>query len=97
MENNQNASHKIAVGVVLGSVVGATALYMLYSAQHRQQPLIKKVGKTISNIGEMLENCNFSTDEITHKVEQSLPKKMHLAANIGDLIDMGIKIWKQFK
>ena len=97
MQNNQNPAKKIVLGVVLGSVVGATALYMLYSAQHRQQPLIKKVGKTISDIGEMLENCNFGTDETANKVEQSLPRKMHIADNIGDLIDMGIKIWKQFK
>ena len=97
MGNNQNQSKKVFLGVLLGGVIGAAALYMVRGTHNRKQPFIKRIGKTISDVGGMLENCTFGGSEIANKVEKALPSGMEVVDNIVDLIDIGMKILKKFK
>lgn len=95
MENNN--SNKVVLGILLGSALGAAAICVAKAAQHRKPPLIKRVGKTIADVGEMLETCEFPGCAAMEKAEKSLPNGSKVVDGIIDFLDMGMKIWKQFK
>jgi gas vesicle protein len=95
MENNQ--SKKILAGVVIGGVIGAVALYLINASKTRKVPMIKRFGKTISDVGEMLENCDIDCTKIADNIEEKLPKGSDIISNAADWLDMGMKIWKKFK
>jgi len=97
MKNENNKSKKMLFGLLISGVVGAGALYCIYSAQNRKTPLIKKIGKTISEVGEMIENCDLHTSGIVENIEENMPRGMDVLKNLFDWVDTGLTLWKKFK
>ncbi len=96
--SNNNDSKKIVVGVVVGAAIGAGVLYMIHAARHHKTPLLHKIGKTICEVGEALENCEIeSFSDITEEVQKALPKKSDVMSGVFDWISSGVSLLKKFK
>jgi hypothetical protein len=98
MKNEHDESSKLMVGLLIGGVLGAGALYCAYAAQHRKTPILKKIGKTITDVGEMIENCDLSSgSDVLESIEKKIPKGAEIVNNITDWVDTGLTLWKKFK
>ena len=90
-------SHKVIVGLAIGTAIGVSALYCLKMARNRPTPVLHKIGKTIAEVGEMLENTNFgSCSDVAHKFESNAPKAADLLSNFMDWASTGMNLWKKF-
>ncbi len=98
MEKHTNESNKVMLGLLIGGVVGASALYLLHAAQNRKTPVLKKIGKTIADVGEMIESCDFgSCGGVMDTIEKNIPKGSDVLDNVVDWVDSGMNLWKKFK
>lgn len=96
MKNENNDSKKLLWGLLIGGAVGAGILYYLQSSHNREIPVLKKIGKTVSEIGEMLENSNSTADVIDH-IEEKIPCKAEVFNSLADWVDSGLSLWKKLK
>ena len=98
MTNNNTESKKVILGVLVGGVVGAGILCAVQAARHHKTPVIKKIGKTISEVGEMLENCNLnSSSDVISSIEKKIPQGIDVFNNAVDWISNGLTLWKKLK
>jgi hypothetical protein len=98
MKNEHDESSKWILGLLIGGVVGAGALYCVHAAQNRKTPVLKKIGKTIVDVGEMLESCDLNSGtDVLEGIEKKLPKGAEIVNNITDWVDTGLTLWKKFK
>ena len=98
MKNEHDESSKLIVGLLIGGVVGAGALYCVHAAQNRKTPVLKKIGKTIVDVGEMLENCDLSKGaDAFESLEKQIPKGTEVVSNLVDWLNTGLTLWKKFK
>jgi hypothetical protein len=97
MNNQHEETKKIVTGLLIG-VVGAGALYCMYAAKHKKIPLTTKIGRTISDIGEMIQHCNFkSVTQAAESIEQKLPKGTDVLNNLSEWASLGMSLWKKLK
>lgn len=98
MENKNDTSKPLIAGLIIGGIVGAGALYCIQASRNRKTPVMSKIGKTLADVGEMLENCNLNNAaDVIHKVEEKMPSGADVVNNVTDWIDAGLKLWKHFK
>ena len=98
MENKNDSSKALIAGLLIGGVIGAGALYCIQAGRNRQTPVMKKIGKTLSDVGEMLGNCDLDHAKAAfHQVEEKMPSGADIVSNMTDWISTGMKIWKNFK
>ena len=90
MKNEQDESKKLLLGLLIGGVVGVGALYCLKATQARPTPVLKRIGKTISEVGEMIEHSNSS-------LEEKLPKVSDVVERLSSWVDIGLALWKNIK
>jgi hypothetical protein len=95
MKNEHDEAKKWMVGLLIGGVVGAGALYCIRAVQNRQTPVLKKVGKTISNLGEIIEN--FDAGDVAESIEKKMPSGADVISSLSDWVDSGMQLWKKFK
>ena len=88
MKNERNISKKVFLGLLLGGAV----VYCLRSAkQKRNPPILNRIGKTIVEVGEALENWDGDKGEsLIERIESGLP-------TMTDWLDCGLSIWKKIK
>ncbi len=97
MENKHIDSKKLIVSLLIGGALGAGALYCVHAAQNRKTPVLKKIGKTISDVGEMLENCDLSSySDALEGIEKKIPKASDVISSVTDWVGTGLNLWKQF-
>ncbi len=97
MENKNDTSTKLILGLLVGGIVGAGALYYIQAGKNRKTPVLKKIGKTISGVGEMLENCNLDTaSEVIENIEDKMPRGSDIINSLSDWVDAGMSLWKKF-
>ena len=98
MKNENHESKKILLGLLIGGIVGGGALYALRASQNRKTPVMKKIGRTISEVGEMLENFNLdSGEEMLESVQNKLPKGADVVSSLTDWVGTGLTLWNKFK
>lgn len=98
MENENDDTKKLLWGLLIGGAVGAGMLYYLQSAHERKTPILKKIGKTVSEIGEAIENSNLSsTSDVIDKIGEKIPNKAEVLSGLAEWVDSGLSLWKQFK
>jgi hypothetical protein len=84
--------------LIIGGIVGAGALYCIQATQNRKTPVLKKIGRTISDVGEMLESCDFDSGaDVMECIEDKIPKGKDILNNLTDWVDTGMTLWKKFK
>ena len=97
MKNEHEESSKRLLGLLIG-VVGAGALYYAYAEHQQKTPVLKKIGKTISEVGEMLEKCDLGSGcGMLESIEKKIPKGAEIVNNITEWVDLGLTLWKKFK
>ncbi len=97
MRNEQMDSKKVILGLIIGGVIGAGALYCMKANRGHQPPLLKKLSKTLTNVGEMLENYNLEDScDVVHRIEDKLPTNTHIVSNVLDWVNTGMHLWKKF-
>ncbi len=98
MKNGNNESTKLVLSLLIGGIVGGGALYCIHAARNRKTPVLKKIGKTIVDVGEMLENCDLGRNtNIMESIEEKIPKGKEVVDHIVDWVDTGLTLWKKFK
>lgn len=97
MKNEHDESNKWILGLLIGGVVGAGVLYYIQAKKNEKTPVLKKIGKTISDVGQMLENCELSGAQALESIEKKIPNGMEIVNNITDWVDTGLTLWKKFK
>ena len=96
MKNQHEETKKILSGLLIGTV-GAGALYYWYVKSQRKIPIMKKIGRTISDVGEIIENCHFDgVTDLAETVEKKLPDGVEVLNNLSDWISSARSIWKKF-
>lgn len=94
MENKNDLSKKLILGLIIGGIVGAGLLYLNRSA-HKKTPVLKKIGKTVSQVGEMLENCDL--DSTMHAIEDKAPEVTDMISTVTDWVNTAMSLWKTIK
>jgi gas vesicle protein len=98
MENKNDSSKALITGLIIGGIVGAGALYCIQASRNRQTPVMKKIGKTLSDVGEMLGNCDLDhAKDALHPVEDKMASGADIVSNMTDWISTGMKLWNKFK
>jgi hypothetical protein len=98
MQKEHNESPKLILGMLIGSIVGAGALYCIHAAQNRKTPLLQKIGKPVTDVGEMLENCDMSSgSNVLQSIEKNIPNGGAIVDGFVDWVDAGLTVWKKFK
>jgi len=98
MKQEIDDSQKLLLGLVIGGVLGAGALYYICSVQNRPTPILKRMGRTISDVGHRLENCEIqNTSDVIHKIEQQLPNGAEIANSFTDWLETGLSLWNKIK
>lgn len=97
MKGDNNDRNKVIVGAVIGGLLTGTAYY-LWRNQGREKPILDKVGRAISSVGDKLEHVTVENrKEAIDKIGKSLPKENRTANHVLTLIATGINLWEQFK
>lgn len=95
MSNQNDEAKKIIAGLVIG-VVGVGALYYFYAEKHRKTPVLKKIGRTIADVGEMIENCDLnSVTKEAQNLGQKMPKATNMLDSLSDWVSTGMSLWKK--
>lgn len=98
MANEHVDSKNVVLGLLIGGALGAGALYCLHVAQNQKKPVLKKIGKTIADVGEMIENCSVcSVSDAVESLEKKIPKGAELVNNLADWVDLGTTLWKKLR
>jgi hypothetical protein len=98
MENKNDESRKLLLTLLVGGVVGAGVVYYVHNAQNRPVPFMKKIGKTISEIGDALGGCNLnSAQDVMKNIQEKAPSALDVVSNVTDWVDTGLTLWKKFK
>lgn len=99
MKNEHDESKKVVLGICIGALVGAGALYCIQAATNQKTPVLKKIGRTISEVGEMLEHSNMmdTGSDMLHRIEQKLPASVDLLSSLTDWVSTGMSLWKKLK
>jgi hypothetical protein len=95
--NKQNEDHKkIITGLLIGAI-GVGALYCLYAAKQRKTPILKKIGRAIADVGEMIENSSFdkAASQVVESIEQKLPDGTDISQGLSELVSRGIAFWNK--
>lgn len=97
---NIDKENKLFFGLVLSGLVAAASVAVVYGLQHshsHKKPF-KKLGKTITEIGEMLEKCDLGAEAsiAVENVEQKVVKS-DIFNQLTKWLDSGLTVWKQFK
>lgn len=97
MENKNPETRNILLGIVIGGIIGGSAFYLMNSLRNGQRSPLCKIGQTISNFGEMLEENSFNNRrDAVEELEKNIPKDDTLDT-ILNWAATGIAIWKQIK
>lgn len=95
MNKQKDETKKVATALLIG-LVGAGALYYLYAETHQKTPLLKKVGRTIADVGEMIEHCDLSSaSQAAESIEQKLPKAGDMLNSLSQWLSTGLSLWKK--
>ena len=94
MQNKNDVSKKLILGLIIGGIVGAGILYMNRSSK-KTPPVLRKIGRTVSQVGEMLENCNL--DSTMDVIEEEAPRVTDMISTITDWVSTAMSLWKNIK
>lgn len=97
MKEEHHESKKMLLSLLVGGIVGAGVIYCIHSTQSRKTPVLKKIGKTFSEVGEMLESCSQDSSHAIEYIEEKLPRGMDVVNSLSDWVDTGLTLWKKFK
>ena len=96
MENTNDK--KLLLGLIIGGLIGAGALYCIQARRSQKTPVLKKIGKTISDIGGMIENCNLdSASDVIESIEDKLPSSATIVDSATEWLTTGMKLWNKLK
>jgi len=98
MKDEHAEANKWILGLLIGGVVSAGVLYYIQAEQNRRTPVLKKIGRTVADVGEMLENCDLcSKGHVMEDIEKKIPRGMEVMTTIANWVDTGLALWKNFK
>src|SRR6476469_8883163 len=75
-----NNSQKVILGLAISTAIGAGILYYLRTARNRPTPVLQKIGQTIVEVGEMLDECKVG------KCRNIVERARHRAPSTEDLL-----------
>ena len=98
MENKNNEAKKLLLTLLVGGAVGAGIVYCVRSAHDYNVPVMKKIGQTISEIGDAVSSCRLNkAQDVVKNIEEKAPSALDVVSNLTDWIDTGLTLWKKFK
>ena len=98
MEDKRDESKKLLLTLLIGGAVGAGVLYCMQNTQSRPLPVMKKVGKTISEIGEVLGRCELgNAQNVMKSIQEKAPNTLDVISGMTDWVDTGLTLWKKLK
>lgn len=98
MQNENHTSKKIILGLVIGAMAGAGVLYCIHASRQRRTPILHKIGRTMSEVGEMLENSEIeSFSDVVHEVQEALPQSKDVISSLLNWLSSGMSLWKKIK
>jgi len=95
MENKNDLSKKLILGLIFGGIVGVGILYWNRSEKKNNTPVLKKIGKTVSQVGEMLENCDL--DNTMNVTEDKAPKVTDMINTLTEWVGTTMNFLKNLK
>ncbi|MBI3508480.1 MAG: hypothetical protein HY069_02435 [Chlamydiia bacterium] len=96
MKNESNK--KLIFSLLISGIVGAGILYRIQAEQSKKTPVLRKIGKTITDVGHMIENCSeCSTSDVMDHIEKKLPRGADILHSINNWVDAGMTLWEKLK
>lgn len=96
MKKNSDADKKVVSGALMGGIVGVGAL-AVYLALRNKKTSLDKIGKVVSNIGEILESHQVEEPAALKHFGKKLHKNEDTIGSVVDWIATGISLWGKFK
>ena len=92
-------TNKMIAGLLIGTIIGASTVCLLRTCTHRKPPALQRVGRTISDIGQMVSNCDLpkTASHWMSQAGQHLPQNKNVFSTVSDWIDNGLYLWNILK
>lgn len=98
MQNKTDESTKIVVGVVIGGIIGGSALYLWHAAQNDKKPILNKIGRAIADMGDILEDSSVDdSQDALNRIGKTLPKGDNTLNNVLTWVATGINLYNKVK
>ena len=96
MKNQTHDSQKVIFGLVIGATIGIGILSYWKASHHRPKPILHKIGKTLAEVGNMLEHTDFgSCSKGISTLEKQAPKASGLISDFMEYAYSGMDFWKK--
>lgn len=87
---------KILMGAVIGGAIGLGVTIWL-SSNNKGKSSFDMIGKTILQLGEMIDKGCHETQEFLHDAETKVSKEGNTFSTAVEWITTGINLWNKFK
>ena len=88
MKNENHKSKKMLLTLLIGGAVTAGVIYCIQRSCNRKTPILKKLGRAVSEIGEKLEDS---------EIAENSPSSSAVFNSLAEWVDTGLTLWKKFK
>ncbi len=93
MKHDNTETKKVILSLLLGGVIG---LGIAYSMRSHKPPVMKKIGRTVSELGDMLQHYD-TPSQVMESIEHKLPNSAAVFNSLSDWINTGFELWKTLK
>lgn len=91
-----NNDSKIVTGVIIGGVIGVSALAIYLATRNGQAPL-NRIGETIARVGEIFEEHDIEQPAALKMAGKKIHKNENTIVEVLDWVATGLDLWKKIK
>lgn len=91
-----NNESKIVTGVIIGGVIGVSALAIYLATRNGQAPL-NRIGETISRVGDILDEHDIEQPAALRVAGKKIHKNENTITEVLDWVATGLDLWKKLK
>ena len=97
MQNTNKDSNDIFFAVVVGGILGAAGASIFFATRKRAEPPLNSLGRVMVQIGELLDEPQFSHTHAVKEAEKKMDKYEDTVSEVISIIAAGMKLWERMK
>lgn len=95
--SKQDAESKALVKVLIGGIVGISAITVFLALRREKETPLNAIGETIAQMGEILHSHKIEEPAQVKDIGKKLRKNEDTLCEVADWVATGISLWKKLK